>query len=165
MLGSSHTFKVHVAGQIGSNACPMKGKRPCASCFGNWGASKGPLLHTAILVFLLSATICHAQSGCYISEPLNVPPDFNFSPNVWAPGKTYTVQIQGSWLTNPPIPVGCFKETIRIYENSTYPYPLTNIDPYVTVSNIQYVDPTHTTFSAAVAAAAPTEDDAIDMEC
>jgi hypothetical protein len=51
------------------------------------------------------------------------------------------------------LPAGCNTDGISIYENSVYPFPLTNIDPYVTVSNITYVSATETDLNEAAVAA------------
>jgi len=63
------------------------------------------------------------------------------------------------------LPAGCNTDGISIYENSVYPFPLTNIDPYVTVSNITYVSATETDFTVTIAADAPTEYDAVRIIC
>ncbi len=116
---------------------------------------------------LISPAFCHTQTpDCYPGDygGFNQQPTITgISPNVWAPGQTYTVVISGSWL--PALPAGCTTDLVHVYENSSYPYPLTKIDPYVTVSNITPVSSTQTNFTVTIAANAPTENDAVDIKC
>jgi hypothetical protein len=118
-------------------------------------------------LLLISPAFCHAQTpDCNIFDygTNNELPTINvISPSVWNPGQTYTVAISGSW--EPVMPAGCNTDTVTVWENSVYPYPLTNIDPYVTVSNITYVSATETDFTVTIAANAPTEYDAVQIDC
>ena len=132
------------------------------------GAFRGPFLHAATLLLLISATICHAQApDCYLGDYggfNELPTISSVTPSVWNPGQTYTVAIWGSW--EPVTPAGCTSDLVTIYENSSYPsFPHTNVDPYVTITNITYVSATETDFTVKVAANAPTENDSIDIFC
>ncbi len=63
------------------------------------------------------------------------------------------------------MPEGCNTDMVTVWENSVDPYPYTNIDPYVTVSNIKWVSPTETIFTVKIAKDALTEYDAVDIRC
>ena len=133
---------------------------------GKLGAIPGPLLHAVTLLLLISAAFCHAQTDCNIFDygtNNQLPTITGISPSVWNPGQTYVVHIYGSW--EPVMPEGCNTDMVTVWENSVDPYPYTNIDPYVTVSNIKWVSPTETIFTVKIAKDAPTEYDAVDIRC
>jgi len=64
------------------------------------GASEGPFLHAAMLIFLFSGIVCHAQNCTLTPAQENQTFQFtNFSPTAWPIGQSTTVTLTGSWTT------------------------------------------------------------------
>jgi hypothetical protein len=141
----SQEFAGALVGNIGSGACNGKGMRPCASCFGNrGGAGEGPLLHAAILILLLCATVCHAQVTCPSSPTIT-----SVTPSTWVAGQTYNITIAGtSFLGSTPSDPYCPAVTTSVTLTSS---------GSVTLSSVSIVSATKITASVTPAASDPSQ--------
>lgn len=125
------------------------------------------ILLTAVLIILsFSGLAARAQTNL----PCATNPTFYqgqlFSPQYWAPGQS-NLNVT---LVDPAAPftgghsasqVGYYVMTQASYNNGNF----TTEDPNVTVSNLQYVNPTTIAFTVSVLAGAPIEQDGFALWC
>jgi hypothetical protein len=108
------------------------------------GASEGPFLHAAILFFLISGAVCHAQVTCPSSPTIT-----SVTPSTWAPGQTYNITITGtSFLGSTPPDQYCPAVTTSVTLTGT---------GSIALSNVSIVSATQITASVTPAAGDPAQ--------
>jgi pimeloyl-ACP methyl ester carboxylesterase len=110
---------------------------------------------------LLSAAVGHAQfsaTACMPDNSLQIQDQgaITLTPDVWAPGHTYTVTINGTY----PISDDCVLSEVSVSAWQWPGYP-NYLDTgagatFITLSNLAWVNSTVTTFDVSVASDAPT---------